>query len=67
MSTEPLHRRLYSPRDAGHILGLSHATIYRLIAAHKLQAVKIAGATRITGESIEDFLASLPPARIRAA
>jgi hypothetical protein len=57
---DELRRQLYSPRDAEHILSVSHATLYRLIAAGRLDARKIDGKTVITAQSIETFLASLP-------
>jgi hypothetical protein len=57
---DELPRQLYSPRDAEHILSVSHATLYRLIAAGRLDARKIDGKTVITAQSIETFLASLP-------
>jgi excisionase family DNA binding protein len=55
-------RALYSPKETENILGVSHATLYRMIAAGKLDAVKIGAATRITGDSIERCLAGLPKA-----
>lgn len=47
-----LKRLLYSPRDAGFLLSISHASIYRLLADGRLKAVKIGGRTGITAESI---------------
>ena len=61
-----LQRELYSPRDAEHILSVSHAQLYRLLGAGRLSAVKVGRATYIPRASIEDFLASLPPAKIGA-
>jgi hypothetical protein len=56
----PSARALYSPRETEGILGISHATLYRLIAAGRLDARKIDGKTVITAASIETFLSSLP-------
>ena len=53
-------RELYSPRDAEHILSVSHATLYRLISANRLDARKIDGKTVITAASIRRFIADLP-------
>ena len=53
-------RELYSPRETENILGVSHATLYRLINAGRLDARKVGGKTVITATSIEAFLASLP-------
>jgi excisionase family DNA binding protein len=52
-----LGRNLNSPAETEQLLGLSHATIYQLLKARKLTAVKIGAATRITAESIERLLA----------
>jgi predicted site-specific integrase-resolvase len=61
--TEPaLTRALFSPKETEALLGISHATCYRLINAGKLDARKIASKTVITRESIERFLAELPKA-----
>jgi len=60
-------RALYSPREAEQILGISHATLYRLIAARRLDARKIENKTVITAESIARFLADLPAAPVGAA
>jgi excisionase family DNA binding protein len=51
---------LYSPREAEALLRVSHATLYRLIRARRLDARKIGTATRITAASIERLLAELP-------
>lgn len=53
-------RALYSPRETEHILGVSHATLYRLIATGRLDARKLGGKTLITRESIERLIAELP-------
>ena len=53
-------RALYSPREVESILGISHASLYRLIGAGRLDARKFGSATRITWESIERFITELP-------
>jgi hypothetical protein len=53
-------RELYSPREAEHILSVSHATLYRLIGAGRLDARKIDGKTVLTAASIRHFIADLP-------
>jgi excisionase family DNA binding protein len=45
-------RKLYPPVEAEQLLGISHATLYGLIATGKLTAVKIGSRTAITAESI---------------
>jgi hypothetical protein len=44
------------------ILGISHASLYRLIGAGRLDARKLGGKTLITAESIERLVAELPKA-----
>jgi predicted site-specific integrase-resolvase len=53
-------RALYSPRETEAILGVSHATCYRLISAGRLDARKLDGKTCIIDESIRRLIASLP-------
>jgi len=55
-----LQRELYSAKETEHILSISHATLYRLIRAKRLDARKIDGKTVITAPSIKAFLAGLP-------
>jgi excisionase family DNA binding protein len=60
LGRDDLRRELYSPKEAEAILGISHATLYRLIAAGRLDARKLDGKTCITFESIRTLIASLP-------
>jgi len=53
-------RLLYSPAETEAILGISHATLYRLIRVGRLDAKKIGSKTVITAESIERLIAELP-------
>ena len=55
-------RLLYPPAEAERMLGISHATLYRLLRAGRLDAKKIGCKTVITAESIEQFIAGLPSA-----
>jgi len=63
---EPPARLLFSPKEAEGLLGISHASLYRLINRGKLDARKIGNKTVITAESIERFLAGLPKAACAA-
>ena len=63
LGPEGVPRALYSPRETEAILGISHATLYRLINAGRLDARKIDNKTVITDESIRRFIESLPKAR----
>ena len=60
LGRDHVRRELYSPRETENILGVSHATLYRLINAGRIDARKIDNKTVITATSIEAFLASLP-------
>jgi hypothetical protein len=53
-------RALYSPRETETILGVSHATLYRLINAGRLDARKIDNKTVTTAASIASFVDTLP-------
>ena len=55
-------RLLYSPRETEAILGVSHSSLYRLIAAGRLDARKLGTKTLITTESILRLVAELPGA-----
>ena len=59
-------RLLYSPKEAEQLLGISHATLYRLIAERRLEARKINGKTVISRVEIDRFLAALPSAVLRS-
>ena len=62
LGREAVQRALYSPRETEAILGISHATLYRLINARRLDARKIDKKTVITDESIRRFIEALPKA-----
>jgi hypothetical protein len=62
-----LARALYSPKEVEALLGISHATLYRLLNAGALDGRKIGTKTTITGESIARFLTDLPKAAGRRA
>jgi hypothetical protein len=53
-------RALYSTRETESILGISHASLYRLIGAGRLDARKLGGKTLITAASIERLVTELP-------
>ena len=61
--TEEIQSRLfYSPAETERLLGISHATCYRLIAAGRLDARKLGGKTLISSQSIERLVVELPRA-----
>jgi helix-turn-helix protein len=62
LGRDGLQRELFSPRETEAILGISHATCYRLITAGKLDARKLGNKTVITAQSIERLVTELPRA-----
>jgi len=67
LSRYTIQRALYSPKEVEKILGVSHATVYRLLARRKLDARKLDGKTVITAESVVQLITELPPAQVRPA
>lgn len=63
----PPARALYSVREAEAILGVSHATIYRLLAEGRLDGRKLDSKTVITDESIRRLIIALPSVKVGAA
>ena len=57
---QPVEPLFASIKDCGRIAGLSSVTIYRLIAAQRLTAVKAGTKTLVEMTSLRLFLASLP-------
>jgi predicted DNA-binding transcriptional regulator AlpA len=57
-SPDDIPRRLvHSPRQPGVLLGLSHASVYRLIGSGKLKTIKIGSRTGILRSSIDALIA----------
>ena len=54
------------PVEAGRLIGESRNTVYRLLAAGKLHAVKRGTSTLVLMDSIREHMASLPPATFGA-
>jgi excisionase family DNA binding protein len=51
--------------DAAKACGIGRTTLYELIGAKKLDARKVGHRTLITGDSLRNYVANLPPADIR--
>ena len=49
-------RRALSPREAERTLGISHATLYRLIKAGRLRTIKLGSRTIIPIDAIDALL-----------
>jgi excisionase family DNA binding protein len=52
--------------EAGRLIGESRDTVYRLLAAGKLRAVKRGTSTLVLMDSIREHMAGLPPATFGA-
>lgn len=50
------------PMEAGRLIGESRDTVYRLLAAGKLRAVKRGASTIVLMDSIREHMAGLEPA-----
>jgi excisionase family DNA binding protein len=48
--------------QSGPLIGGSRSTVYRLLRAGKLRAIKRGTTTLVLTESIDEYMASLPPA-----
>lgn len=65
-SNRPLPRYQRIPAFC-HTWGTSRSSVYRLLAAGHIRAVKLGDATLIDCMSADAYFASLPPAQVRAA
>jgi excisionase family DNA binding protein len=54
-------------KQACALIGRSQSALYELIGAGKIRAVKSDGRTLIVVESLREYVASLPPAKVRPA
>ena len=52
-------RLLLRVDEAARVLGVSRATLYRLVAAGRLRAVRVGRATRIPARELERFVREL--------
>ena len=65
MATDPIQPVLIPIKQAATIIGQHRRTIYSLIAANRLKAVKSGRSTLIFYDSVKQYIASLPPAQIK--
>jgi hypothetical protein len=52
-------------KQACTVIGRGQSALYQLIGAGKIRAVKSDGRTLVVFESLREYAASLPPARIK--
>jgi excisionase family DNA binding protein len=55
---------LFTINETARVLSVCRRTIYELVSAGKLDAVKLGKATRITAKSLNAFIANVPKAKI---
>ncbi len=55
----------FSVKDACRAVGCGRTTLYSLISSGKIEARALGGRTIIPAESLQSFVAALPPAPIR--
>lgn len=66
MKKEPLARRAYRIKETADLIGVSRATIYRLIESGALRVITIPGGLRlIDAKSVEEVLSGKIPTRKR--
>lgn len=49
-------RRAFTVIEVGEQLGLSRASVFRLIGSGELGSIKVGGSRRVTVEQLEDYL-----------
>ena len=54
-----LERLLYSIREAAELLSIGRVKLYELVAAGRIESVRLDGSRRIPREALEDFIARL--------
>jgi excisionase family DNA binding protein len=55
----PLQKQLYSIKEFGAVYGLGTTSVYALLKAGALRAVKVGGLTKIRREDAEEWASSL--------
>src|SRR5262245_10436727 len=60
-----VHPLLVPVKQACAIIGRGQSALYELIGSGKIRAVKSDGRTLIVVESLHEYAASLPPAKVR--
>jgi len=51
--------RLYTPAEAAEALGISRSKLYQLLAAGRLESIRIGACRRIPVDALEQFIGSL--------
>lgn len=59
MLTDSAAQLLYTAEEAGHVLSLSRASVFKLIASGDLESVKIGRSRRVTRSGLERFVEHL--------
>jgi len=64
MSWNP-RKLLYTRKQALDVLGVGNTTLYRLLGSGLLRARKLGKSLMIEGESLHEFVQSLPQAKLK--
>jgi excisionase family DNA binding protein len=56
---ERVEKLLYSVREAAEMLSIGRVKLYELMAAGKIESVKLDGSRRIPRDALEDFISRL--------
>lgn len=54
-----IEKLLYSVREAAEMLSIGRVKLYELMAAGKIESVKLDGSRRIPRDALEDFISRL--------
>jgi excisionase family DNA binding protein len=54
-----LERLLYTVREAAELLSIGRVKLYELVAAGRIESVRLDGSRRIPREALEEFIAHL--------
>jgi excisionase family DNA binding protein len=55
-------KRLLSPAEAAHTLGISRSTLYALLASGLIRSVSVGRLRRIRSADLDDYVSGLQPA-----
>ena len=59
LSSEEMPPLLFSPEEAGRLLGFGKCRVYDLIRMRELRSVKVGASRRISARALHDYVASL--------
>ena len=57
LSSEEMPPLLFSPEEAGRMLGFGRPKIFRLMSSGELRSIKVGASRRISARALSDFVA----------